>query len=74
MSIDIFVELNTKKNSYSVEEVAEMLCTTRQMVYKLIGRKVFESTKLKEGYRIHKGSFDKWLDNENEVNFNGINS
>lgn len=69
MSIDIFAELNTNKNSYSVEEVAEMLSTTRQMVYKLIRRNVFRATKLKEGYRIHKGSFDMWLDNENGGEF-----
>lgn len=69
MSINISVELNMKKNSYSVEEVAEMLSTTRQMVYKLIKQNVFKATKLKEGYRIHKGSFDKWLDNENGGEF-----
>ena len=69
MSIDIFAELNTNKNSYSVEEVAEMLSTTRQMVYKLIRRNVFKATKLKEGYRIQKGSFDMWLDNENGGEF-----
>ena len=53
-----------QKKSYSVEEVAEILDTTRQTVYKLINQGCFQAVMLEKGYRIIKQSFDKWLDNE----------
>ena len=68
MSIDERVkEMNGElynKRSYSVEEVEIMLGVVRQTVYKLIKKGCFEATKVEKGYRIHKASFDKWLDNE----------
>ena len=53
-----------QKKSYSVEEVAEILGTTRQTIYKLINQGCFQAVMLEIGYRIIKQSFDKWLDNE----------
>ena len=68
MSIDEKVRLLNgecdEKKSYSVEEVAKILETTRQSVYKLIKQNCFKAVKTNNGYRIVKQSFDMWLDNE----------
>lgn len=53
-----------EKRSYSVEEVCEILGTTRQTIYKLINQNCFQAMKLERGYRIIKKSFDEWLDNQ----------
>lgn len=53
-----------EKKSYSVEEVCEILGTTRQTIYKLINQGCFQAVMLERGWRIIKKSFDEWLDNE----------
>lgn len=53
-----------EKRSYSVDEVSEILGTTRQTVYKLINQGCFKAIRVERGYRIIKKSFDEWLDNE----------
>ncbi len=53
-----------QKMTYSVKELTEILCVTRQTVYKLIEKKCFKAVKADGAYRISKVSFDNWLDNE----------
>ena len=53
-----------EKKSYTVEEVCEILGTTRQTIYKLINQGWFQAEMLELGWRIIKKSFDEWLDNE----------
>ena len=53
-----------QKKSYTVEEVCEILGTTRQTIYKLINQGCFQAVMLERGWRIIKKSFDEWLNNE----------
>jgi len=53
-----------EKKSYPVEEVCEILGTTRQTINKLINHGNIQAVMLERGWRIIKKSFDEWLDNE----------
>lgn len=55
------------KKSYTVQEVIQILGTTRQSVYKLIDEGCFRAVKVENGYRIYKDSFDEWLDGKEGV-------
>lgn len=55
------------KKSYTVQEVIQILGTTRQSIYKLIDEGWFRAVKVENGYRIYKDSFDEWLDGKEGV-------
>lgn len=55
------------KKSYTVQEVIQILVTTRQSIYKLIDEGCFRAVKVENGYRIYKDSFDEWLDGKEGV-------
>lgn len=55
------------KKSYTVQEVIQILGTTRQSIYKLIDEGCFRAVKVENGYRIYKYSFDEWLDGKEGV-------
>ncbi len=55
------------KKSYTVQEVIQILGTTRQSIYKLIDEGCFRAVKVENGYRIYKDSFDEWLDGKEGV-------
>lgn len=59
--------ISFNKKSYTVQEVMQILCTTRQSVYKLIDDGCFRAVKVEKGYRIYKDSFDEWLDGKEGV-------
>lgn len=64
-AINQVVPLN--KKSYTVQEVIQILGTTRQSIYKLIDEGCFRAVKVESGYRIYKDSFDEWLDGKEGV-------
>ena len=51
-----------EKRCYTVKEVAVILKSSRQAVYKLLDSKVFSWVKVGTKYCISKKSFDEWLD------------
>lgn len=55
------------KKSYTVQEIIQILGTTRQSIYKLIDEGCFRAVKVENGYRIYKDSFDEWLDGKEGV-------
>jgi len=55
------------KKSYTVQEVIQILGTTRQSIYKLIDEGCFRAVKVENGYRIYKDSFDEWLEGKEGV-------
>ena len=55
----------SEKRCYSVAEIQEILGVGRQSVVSLLKRREFSWVKLTSGiYRISKGSFDRWLDEQ----------
>ena len=55
----------SEKRCYSVAEIQEILGVGRQSVVSLLKRREFSWVKLTSGiYRISKGSFDHWLDEQ----------
>ena len=64
-AINQVAPLNKKR--YTVQEVIQILGTTRQSIYKLIDEGCFRAVKVENGYRIYKDSFDEWLDGKEGV-------
>lgn len=55
----------SEKRCYSVAEIQKILGVGRQSVVSLLKRREFSWVKLTSGiYRISKGSFDHWLDEQ----------
>ena len=55
-----------EKRVYTVQELVEMLGTTRQYIYQLINSGCFRAVKAGKRYVIIKSSFDEWLDGKSE--------
>lgn len=58
------IQANTKKRTYSVQEIAEILQISRSMAYNLCRQSLFKIVKVGKYIRISKPSFDDWLDNK----------
>lgn len=72
MSIDSRIralnqDVSFNKKSYTVQEVIQILGTTRQSIYKLIDEGCFRAVKVENGYRIYKNSFDEWLEGKDGI-------
>ena len=50
------------RGCYSVADVEKILEISRQSVYRLIKRNLFDAVRLNNKYRIKKESFDNWLE------------
>lgn len=58
------IQANTKKRTYSVQEIAEILQISRSMAYNLCRQSLFKIVKVGKYIRVSKPSFDDWLDNK----------
>lgn len=57
-----YIESDYEKRTYTVEEIQDILGTSKAGAYSLVKSKVFHSVKIGDHYRISKKSFDNWLD------------
>lgn len=56
-----------EKRCYTVQEIQDILCISRDSVYNLLKRNEFRWIRLEGSkYRISKKSFDEWLDKDPE--------
>ncbi len=53
------------KKTYTVNEVAKMLCIGRNAAYSLVKESHFKTVLIGSTIRISKKSFDEWLDENN---------
>ena len=63
---DLYKERMSKDNAenkvvYTVPEIMDILCISRESAYRLVQSKVFKSFRVGRLYRINKESFDCWL-------------
>ncbi len=61
-SASLNVSDDKEKQTYSIEEIQQILDIGRSTAYLLIKRKLFKSVKVGKQIRISKKSFDEWLD------------
>ena len=54
----------TDKRVYTVEEIQNILGTSRPTIYNLIKRQEFKSVRIGRHIRVSKQSFDEWLDKQ----------
>ena len=55
------------KRVYTCNEIQNILGVSRTTVYQLIRSKVFNTVRVGGQYQISKKSFDKWLDEQNNL-------
>lgn len=63
----IIVEKETKKETYTVKEVSEILGVCTKTTYRLVKEEFFPVVKVGRVIRISKKSFDNWLNNLTDV-------
>ena len=57
------ININTSnKKTYTVSEIAEMLCIGRNAAYTLMKEEQFKIVRIGTTIRVSKKSFDEWLD------------
>lgn len=61
MNNEIKVIENSNKKTYTVNEIAQMLCIGRNAAYTLVKEDKFRTVMIGSTIRVSKKSFDEWL-------------